>query len=234
MHSSSTEPLLLIGRRPAAVALFIRIGAFALIHTMSSAAWGLTYVCEDEFHKHHSADRPNPECITRDQQVLNADGSFNRMWHPAPTEIDVAAYESCKADAAEQLATKQDAVRLVARFPNEAAHLKERQTRLNAIRLEMVRSEKRLSDLLVERKPLSDEAEFYVGKPLPADLKRKIDGNDASIAAQKDILQNERLELADTSARYDAQLLQLKTLWTGPPPGSWSVKSCSDLTLSRE
>jgi hypothetical protein len=234
MRISLTQSLSLLGKRPAAVTVGVRIGVFALIHAMSGAAWGLTYACVDENGKHHSADRPNPECLTRDQQVINSDGSFNHTWHPAPSASDVVALEACKATAADQLATKQQAVRLVGRFPSEASHLKERQARLDSIQQEMVRSERRLADLLVERKPLSDEAEFFVGKSLPADLKRKIDGNDASIAAQKDILQNERLELADTNARYDGQLTQLKTIWSGPPPQSWSVKSCSDLTISRE
>ena len=48
----------------------------------------------------------------------------------------------------------------------------------------------RLRNLDAERKPLLDEAEFYIGKPLPFALKAKLDANDAAVAAQRSATTN--------------------------------------------
>jgi hypothetical protein len=74
--------------------------------------------------------------------------------------------------------------------------------------------------LTAERKPLMDEAEFYVGKPLPGKLRTQLDANDASTDAQLTLVQNQQLEIVRINKLYDSELERLKKLWGGAQPGS--------------
>ena len=95
---------------------------------------------------------------------------------------------------------------LLARYPNEAPHRKAREAALDTVRLAIKASEKRLQDLAAERKPLLDEAEFYVGKPLPPKLRNQLDANDAAIAAQREAAVSQEAELERVN-----QLLRRRT-----------------------
>ncbi len=75
-----------------------------------------------------------------------------------------------------------------------------------------------------ERKKLDDEKQFYVNehvnKPLPTQLKNKIDANDASLEAQRSLAQNQVAETDRINALYDTELARLRKLWGGAQPGS--------------
>jgi hypothetical protein len=124
-------------------------------------------------------------------------------------------------------ANRQEAVRrdrnLLQRFPNEAAHNKAREAALEEIRKGLRVSETRLAGLTKERKPLLDEAEFYVGKPLPPLLKQQLDGNEATTEAQRALVLNQQAELARVNSLYDVEFDRLKKLWGGAQPGSLGV-----------
>ncbi|KNZ33286.1 MAG: hypothetical protein AD742_06700 [Methylibium sp. NZG] len=182
------------------------------------------YTCTDASGKRLTSDRPIVDCIDREQRVLNADGSVKQTISRTLTAEERAEKEARDREAASQNLTRQDAVRrdrnLMTRFPNAAAHQKAREAALNDVRNAMKTSDARLALLATERKPLMDESEFYVGKPLPAKLKRQLDANDASTEAQRTLIQDQRAELQRISALYDAELERLKLLWGGAPPGS--------------
>ena len=117
-----------------------------------------------------------------------------------------------------------DAVRrdrnLRARYPNEAAHQKARVAALDDLRRTLQVSEKRLEALAVERKPLLDEAEFYVNRPMPTSLRQQLDGVEAAAEAQRSLIQNQQAEALRINATFDAELTRLRALWAGAPPGS--------------
>lgn len=171
-----------------------------------------------------TSDRPIPECNGVDQRVLNSDGSLNRVVPPTPTEDERSAKEAKEREASAERVQRNDAVRrdrnLTARFPDEPAHAQAREKALDAIRNSLRTSQARIVLLLAERKTLLDEAEFYVGKPLPAKLKMALDANDAALAAQKELVANQQAEVVRISALYDAELVRLKKLWGGAQPGS--------------
>ena len=185
------------------------------------------YSCVDASGKRLTSDRPIAECISREQRVLNTDGSVRRVVPPTPTADERGEIEARERDAAAERARKQEAIRrdrnLVARFPNEVAHRKAREAALDDVRKALRAAEARLAALASERKPLMDEAEFYVGKPLPFKLKSQIDSNDASLEAQRALLQNQRLEVVRIDALYDTELERLKKLWSGAQPGSMGM-----------
>ena len=182
------------------------------------------YTCTDAMGKNLTSDRPIPECNTREQRVLNADGSVKRVIPPASTSDERAELEAREREAAAERATKQDAIRrdrnLLARFPDEAAHRKARAAALDDVRKALRLSEARLAQLAAERKPLMNEAEFYTGKPLPLRLKAQLDANDAFAEAQRTLAQNQQLEAVRIDKLYDAELDRLRKLWAGAPPGS--------------
>lgn len=171
-----------------------------------------------------TSDRPIPECSGVDQRVLNSDGSINRVVAPTPTDDERAAIEARDREANAERVQRNDAVRrdrnLTARFPTEPAHQKAREKALDDVRNAVRNSEARIALLLAERKPLLDEAEFYVGKPLPAKVKLGLDANDATLAAQRALVGNQQAEVVRISALYDAELARLKRLWAGAQPGS--------------
>jgi hypothetical protein len=185
------------------------------------------YTCIDATGKRLTSDRPIPECQNRDQRLLNSDGSTRQVVPPTPTADERAAAEAREQQEALARANQREAIRrdrnLLMRFPNEAAHGKAREGALEDTRKAMRTSEARLALLEKERKPLLDESEFYVGKPLPPKLKQQIEGNDAATEAQRSLLANQQLEIVRVNAMYDAELERLRKLWSGAQPGSLGV-----------
>jgi hypothetical protein len=182
------------------------------------------YTCIDSKGRRLTADRPIPECAAKEQQILNHDGSLRAVHPPTLTADERAEVEARERAAAEVRAAQADAVRrdrnLRARYPNEAAHNRAREAAADTVRLAMKATEIRLRELATERKPLRDEAEFYVGKTLPPKLRAAIDANDAAVDAQRAAATNQEAELVRINRLYDAELARLRQLWAGAPPGS--------------
>jgi hypothetical protein len=182
------------------------------------------YTCVDASGKKLTSDRPIAACTDREQKVLNADGSVKRIVPPTLTTDERTDQEAKERQAAADRAAQLDAVRrdrnLMVRFPNEAAHNKARAKALDDVRNSVALSEKRLAALATERKPLLDEAEFYVGKQMPAKLKQQLDANEAATEAQRALIQNQQAELVRINALFDAELAHLRKLWAGAPAGS--------------
>ncbi len=232
---TDTEPEATAGCRvadssPRRLTPAVRRGAALIVAaTLCAAASAQTprapiYSCIDANGKKLTSDRPIPECLNRDQRVLNADGSPNRIVPPTPTADERAAQEQRERELAAERAAKNDAIRrdrnLLNRFPDEVAHSKARAKALDDVGNSVRISEARINLLKAERKPLLDEAEFYVGKTLPAKLKSALDANDAALDAQRALVQNQQVEVVRINGLYDAELARLKKLWAGAPAGS--------------
>jgi hypothetical protein len=182
------------------------------------------YSCVDASGKRHTSDRPIPECLDREQRVLNKDGSQRQTLPPRMNAEERAADEERQRQAAQLAAAHKDAVRrdrnLMLRFPNEAAHNKGREAALDDLRKAIATSEKQVLILQEERKPLLAEAEFYKGKRLPLPLKTRMEANEAQQQAQRDIIDNQKAEMVRINGLYDAELARLRKLWAGVAPGS--------------
>ncbi|MFN0184020.1 MAG: hypothetical protein ACKVQR_09405 [Aquabacterium sp.] len=180
------------------------------------------FTCIDDRGRKLTSDRPIPECQTKEQRLLNRDGSLKQVRQPPMSADERAEFEAAEARAAQARAAQADAVRrdrnLKARFPNEAAHQRARVAALDTVRVAMRNSESRLIELGAERKPLMEEAEFYRGKTLPARVKQQIEANDAGVAAQREAIANQQAELLRVNKLYDEELARLKLLWAGTGP----------------
>jgi len=200
------------------------LAALLLAGVLIPAGAAQIYTCIDANGKKLTSDRPIPACNDREQVELNSDGSVRRRVPPTPTADERSEIEAREQRAALERANQREALRrdrnLLARFPNEAAHHKAREGALEDTRKSLRISEARLEALQKERKPLLDEAEFYIGKPLPGKLKQQMDGNEAASEAQRSLVLNQQAELVRINALYDAELERLKKLWGGAQPGT--------------
>lgn len=182
------------------------------------------YTCIDDKGRRLTADRPIPECLAREQRVLNRDGSVRQVVPPTLTAEERAEREAAERQAARSRAEHGDAVRrdrnLMARFPDEATHRRAREAALDTVRVASRATESRVRELATERKPLLEEAEFYKGKPLPLRLKQQLDANDAAVEAQRSAAITQSAEMVRISKLYDQELERLKKLWAGAAPGS--------------
>lgn len=213
---------------------FAGAAGFALVLCAGAPAWGqpapagrAIYTCTDAAGKKQTSDRLIAECSGREQRVLNADGSLNRVVPPTLTAEERARADARERDATAARDASREAARrdrnLMARFPNEAAHRKARDAALDNVQKSLRLSEARLVTLANERKPLLTEAEFYAGKRVPAQLKAQLEANEVSAEAQRALVQNQQLEAARIDKTFDAELDRLKQLWAGAPPGSLSA-----------
>jgi hypothetical protein len=197
-------------------------GAWAQADANKSAS-GI-YTCTDDKGRRLTSDRPIVDCISKEQRVLNNDGSQRKVLPPTPTAEERTEREARDREAAQRRIDQADAVRrdrnMVARYPNEATHNKAREAALDTVRVAIKATEQRLRDLVAERKPLIDEAEFYEGRVVPTKLKIQIDANDASREAQRSAVANQQAELARINSIYDGELARMRKLWAGATPGS--------------
>jgi hypothetical protein len=182
------------------------------------------YTCTTADGRKLTGDRPIPECTSREQRVLNPDGSQRTTLPPFLSPEERAAKELADRRANAERLAQLDAIRrdrtLMLRYPTEAAHQRARNAALDDANKATRISERRVKDLGAERKPLLDEAEFYQGKALPAKLKQQLDANDAAIEAQRVLIENQKAETVRINGRFDAELARLRKLWAGAPPGS--------------
>lgn len=223
-----------LSRRPLSrsIARSTLAGLLLSTGTLAGVAWAQTkaapptniYTCTTPDGRRLTSDRPIPECQSREQRVLNSDGSVRRMQPPAMSPEEQAAAEQRKRMEEVQRAAQQDAIRrdrnLLQRYADQAAHQRAREAALDDIREAMQQSEKRLQVLAAERKPMLDDAEFYKGKRMPMKLQHQLDMNDASAAAQRESIDNQKAEIVRVNKLYDEELGRLKRLWAGAAPGS--------------
>ena len=185
------------------------------------------YRCTDATGKKITSDRPVRECANSPHDELNPDGSLRRIVPPPMTDDERAESERRDREEKVAISAKNDAIRrdrnLMQRFPDEATHRKARAKALDEFSGSVRNYEARIALLMIDRKKLKEEADFYgppPRQPMPSKLKQQIDANDASLEAQKGLVQNQQTEIARINALYDAELGRLRKLWSGAPAGS--------------
>ncbi|MCE9660156.1 MAG: hypothetical protein K8R60_16460 [Burkholderiales bacterium] len=186
-----------------------------------------------------TSDKPIAECMNvgKPQRELNKDGSEKGVFEAPPTEDEKAERDRIRRIREAEKTAQEIEVRrdrdMLKRYQNEAAHAKAREKALDDVASSVRNSEARIKLLLAERKPLMDEAEFYVGKSLPAPLKAKLDANDASLEAQRSLVQNQQIEVVRINALYDTELGRLRKLWGGAMPGTLGPTASASAAVTR-
>ena len=177
------------------------------------------YTCTDRQGRRITSDRPIPDCVDREQRVLDHTGTERRRIGPTLTEHERAAQEAQRRKDVEERARVAEERRrervLMARYPDEAAHQAEREAAIDQVEEIIVVAHKRIQALKAERKRLDVELEFYRGdvNKAPVKLQRQIAENEQDQAEQQRFLAAQDLEKRRIHQRFDAELAQLRQLW---------------------
>lgn len=160
------------------------------------------YSCTDASGRRITSDRPITQCLDREQRELGSSGTVKRVIPPSYTADERARIEAEKRKEAEAQARIADEKRrdkaLFMRYPNKAAHDRERAEALNQ-----------------QRREIDTELEFYQNDPkkAPEWLRRKLEDNDHEQKTQQRFLFAQVEEKARVNARFDEELARLRRLW---------------------
>ena len=208
----------------AAVVACASVMPCAVGQTVSTPLVGVIYVCDDDNGRRLTSDRPIAACMDRPQRILGPDGRQRGVLAPPMTTQQRLDKEAKEAREAQEAVVKAEAARrdrlLVGRYKDEASHQAIRDFALDGLRIGMELSRNRLKALAEERSQLDREVAPYKGQPLPASIAARVTANAASTTAQTQALDLQQAEYNRISARYDVELVRLRSLWAGAVPGS--------------
>lgn len=203
---------------------------------------GGIYTCVDRNGRRLTADRPIAECLDREQRELGPSGIVRRQIGPSLTEQERAAQEAQRRKEAEARARELEERRreraLTARYPDKATHDVERAAAIQLVDDVTATAEKRLVELVQQRKAFDVEMEFYKKDPnkAPMALRRKIAENEDSIAEQQRFIAGQDQEKRRVHQRFDVELAQLRKLWDAqrmPLPGTTPASDASAPAATR-
>jgi len=183
------------------------------------------FSCTDSRGRTITADRPIADCIDREQRELGPSGTVRRKLEPTYTAREQAEREERARQAALQASRANEERRreraLMMRYPNIAAHERERSEAMLQIDAVIDAARKRLSELAKERQGIDDEMEFYKKDPskAPPSLRRKLDDSEQSVAIQNRFISAQEEEKKRVNARFDEERARLKPLWSANAAG---------------
>lgn len=177
------------------------------------------YSCVDAKGRKLTSDRQIPECMDREQRMLNPSGTVRARLAPTLTaqeRADAEAKEKQAAEARSLLVEERRRERaLLIRYPSREVHDNERAVALAQAGVVTQAANKRVEDLLADRRKVDAEMEFYKKNPgqAPQALRRQIDDIAQSIAVQKRFIGEQDHETRRINTRFDEELARLKQLW---------------------
>ncbi len=211
----------MIAARHPIAAVMCLLATLGVTGPAGAQATGEIYTCVDRNGKRHTSDRPIAACIDREQEVRGRTGTVRKVLPPSYTGEERAAIEARQRAEEEEKARIAEERRreraLLLRYPNQAAHDRERAEVLSQIDDVIAAVQRREDNLKAQRKEIETELEFYQSDPskAPAWLKRKQDDNTAQFEVQKRFLDTQLREKQRINARFDEELARLRQLW-GP------------------
>lgn len=204
------------------------LGAWGPVAAQGS---GEIFTCVDRNGKRHTSDRPIAACIDREQEVRGRTGTVRKVLPPSYTAEERAAVEARQRAEEEEKARLAEERRreraLLLRYPNQAAHDRDRAEVLGQIDDVIAAVQRREDNLRAQRREIENEMEFYQADPskAPAWLKRKQEDNTAQFEVQKRFLDTQLREKQRINARFDEELARLRQLWGSGASGSVSPAS---------
>jgi hypothetical protein len=202
------------------------LAAACVVHAQQPSAGPGIYTCTDARGRTITADRPIPDCVDREQRELSPSGGVRRKLEPTYTAREQAEREERERQAQLQatrlLEERRRERALLIRYPNPAAHERERAEALVQIDAVITAARKRLSELAEERRKIDDELEFYAKdvSKAPDSLRRKVDDNTKSMTVQNRFIADQDDEKKRVNARFDEERVRLRPLWAGTAPAT--------------
>lgn len=202
------------------------VGTVATALAQSAPIAGGVYTCIDAKGRKLTADRPIPECVDREQKVLNPSGTVRAKVGPTLTAQEKAELEQKEKRAQEDQGRAAEEKRrdraLLTRYPNKTVHDQERADALAQIAAVTKAATTRSEELVRQRTAIDEEMEFYKKDPskAPAYLRRQLDENTQSQSVQKRFIGEQEAEAKRVNARFDDELGRLRQLWAQLGPAS--------------
>lgn len=200
-------------------ALLLWAGAHATTWAQTPPVIAGVYTCVDAKGRKLTADRPIPECVDREQKVLNPSGTVKAKVGPTLTAQERSEQEQKAKKEAEEQGRLGDEKRrnraLLTRYPTKSVHDQERTEALAQIAVVVKAATTRLDELARQRVAVDDEMEFYKKDPTkaPAYLRRQLEENIQSQAVQKRFIAEQEAEARRVQLRFDDELTRLRQLW---------------------
>ena len=182
------------------------------------------YTCKDASGKTITSDRPLPECQGREGRILGKDGTTIQRIDAPLTPEQIAARDAEAAKKKVEDDRRREQLRkdkaLLNTYQNVDDIESKRQRALQQVEREARESEKRMGLLKKQAADNSAEAEFYKKKTMPADLRRRIDENEAASRAEQMLFANKRDEVAQVNLKFDEDKKRYIELTGGAAAGS--------------
>jgi hypothetical protein len=201
----------------------VRLSKYAVLSLLAGLFAPLVsaqiFSCTDSTGRKLTSDRPIAECLSQDQKELNPSGTVKRVVKPVMTADEQRVADQKQKEEMEEKTRLEEERRknraLLARYPNKAAHDKER-TEAQAQVDEVIKAaQKRIGELAEQRKKINEELEFYRKDPskMPPALKRQLEDNERSVVVQRRFIGDQDDEKKRANARFDEELDRLRKLW---------------------
>lgn len=177
------------------------------------------YTCIDASGRKLTSDRPIAACRDREQKILNPSGTVRARVGPTLTAKELAQQEAkTRAERVERARLEEEKRQdraLLIRYPNQAAHDKERAEALDNIRRVRQTALARSSDLLAQRDKLAEEMAFYVKDPTkaPPQLQHQHREVNQALEVQGRLLADLDTQVTRVNERFDTELKRLQPLW---------------------
>ena len=180
---------------------------FATLLAFAAAPASALYKCKDSKGKTYYTDRPPAECLGKEMDELNKQGTVVKKREAALTPEQLAAREAEeKRKTEEELAakeTKRKNQALLNTYASEKDIEDGRQRALKQSEQAAKEIEKRIAEAKKRAQALAAEKEFYAKKPMPKKLQDDIRNNEIDLKGQEDALAGRNKELDDINAKYD-------------------------------
>jgi len=177
------------------------------------------YTCIDAHGRKLTSDRPIAACRDREQKILNPSGTVKARVGPTLTAKEQAQRDAkARADLAERTRIEEERRQdraLLIRYPNPAAHEKERAEALDNINRSKQTALTRTTELLAQRSKLTDEMAFYEKDPskAPPQLQHQYQEVNQALAVQGRLLAEFDAQIIRIKTRFDTELNRLIPLW---------------------
>ena len=201
------------------------LGMVALVAAGSAAhAQNNIYQCKSDSGKIISTDKPGGDCYGKETRVVAPDGRTVRVIAAPMTQ------EQKNAKATEDLRLRDEDKRKREQRRVDLALLDtyrdmndleaKRIRALEQVKSDVAGSESRIKALGKINAELMQEAEFYKKKVMPADLRRKLDDNEAGIKGERSTLASKEQEVMQVNARFDSDKKRLLELTDASKPAN--------------
>jgi len=185
----------------------VALAALAVALAQGAAAQSFMYVCTIGGHT-ITGQVPPQECKNADVRELNPDGTLHRLI-PAPLTPEQRRQRQKEE---EERILEEEAQRAQARKDRSLIETYSSVEEIESARRRAItgrqtlidRADARIAQYAKERKRLDEEAEFYVGRQMPAKLKESFKTNQAHTEQQEKTRNDALAEIERINEKYDA------------------------------